>query len=64
MEELQKENEALQTRVNAMGIKERITPSKRGRLLVKMIYYCNDYDDDQNNNSNVFALDVPKCNLG
>ena len=33
MEVLQKENEALQTRINAMGIKERITPSKRGRFL-------------------------------
>lgn len=31
IESLQGENEALQTRINAVGIKERLTPSKRGR---------------------------------
>lgn len=31
IEELHKEKETLQTRVNAVGIKGRITPSKRGR---------------------------------
>lgn len=31
---LQRENEALQTRINAVGIKERLTPSKRGRKCI------------------------------
>ena len=30
IDELHKENEALQARINAVGIKERLTPSKRG----------------------------------
>ena len=32
MEELHREKEALQTRINAAGIKKRLTPSKRGRM--------------------------------
>ena len=31
IEELLKEKDALQTRINAVGIKKRLTPSKRGR---------------------------------
>lgn len=31
---LQRENEALQTRINAVGIKGRLTPSKRGRKCI------------------------------
>jgi len=31
IEELHKEKDALQTRINAVGIKKRLTPSKRGR---------------------------------
>lgn len=34
IESLQGENEALQTRLNAVGIKERLTPSKRGRKYI------------------------------
>lgn len=34
IEGLQRENEALQTRMNAVGIKERLTPSKRGRTYI------------------------------
>lgn len=34
IESLQGENEALQTRINAVGIKERLTPSKRGRSCI------------------------------
>ena len=34
IESLQGENEALQTRINAVGIKERLTPSKRGRKYI------------------------------
>lgn len=34
IEGLQGENEALQTRINAVGIKERLTPSKRGRKCI------------------------------
>lgn len=31
IEELRKEKESLQTRINAVGIKKRLTPSKRGK---------------------------------
>lgn len=31
IEELHKEKDVLQTRINAVGIKKRLTPSKRGR---------------------------------
>lgn len=34
IENLQGENETLQTRLNAVGIKERLTPSKRGRKYI------------------------------
>ena len=34
IESLQGENEALQARLNAVGIKERLTPSKRGRKYI------------------------------
>lgn len=34
IEELHKEKDALQTRINAVGIKKRLTPSKRGRNTV------------------------------
>lgn len=34
---LQGENEALQTRLNAVGIKERLTPSKRGRKYITIV---------------------------
>ena len=34
IESLQRETEALQTRLNAVGVKERLTPSKRGRKYI------------------------------
>lgn len=39
IEGLQRENEAFQTRINAVGIKERLTPSKRGRRCITIILF-------------------------
>ena len=55
IEELHKEKDALQTRLNAVGIKKRLTPSKRGRnslsffswnkikhlkCMILLLYFC------------------------
>ncbi len=39
IEELLKEKEVLQTRINAVGVKERLTPSKRGRKCKPFVLY-------------------------
>ena len=36
IEELHKEKDALQTRISAVGVKERITPSKRGKKFERL----------------------------